>query len=244
MVVGMSAPSVRSMASLGWGWSGWVQPASRLSGPHLGGSMTSAGRAGHSSMMSTTFDLAPQAAEVARVVAAVRDDQLGAPTPCAGTSVAALLDHLHGLSVGMRMAAEKTPVDSPPTASADALPTDWRVRIPEELAALVASWQQPSAWEGTTRAGGVVLPAAVMGVVALNEVLVHGWDLAVATGRPYAVDDGSAQRCLDHAVWFAEAVPDGRDQIYGPVVPVPGSAPVLDRLLGLTGRDPGWTPSP
>jgi uncharacterized protein (TIGR03086 family) len=192
--------------------------------------------------MTTTLDLAPQAAVAARLVDSVRDDQLSAPTPCADTSVAALLDHLHGLAVGMRRAAEKTPTDSPPTASADHLPADWRTRIPQELDALVAAWREPGAWEGTTRAGGAELPASVMGVVALNEVLVHGWDLAVAIGRPYDVDDASARRCLEHAVWFAEAIPEGRDQIYGPVVPVPDDAPVLDRLLGLTGRDPGWAP--
>jgi uncharacterized protein (TIGR03086 family) len=193
-------------------------------------------------MTTTTPDLAPQAAEVARLVALVRDEQLTDPTPCADTSVAALLDHLHGLAIGMRMAAEKTPTGSPPTASADALPADWRERIPMELDSLVASWQRPSAWEGMTVAGGVDLPGAVMGVVALTEVLVHGWDLAVAIGAPYAVDDASAQRCLAHAVWFAEALPEGRNSIYGPVVPVPEEAPVLDRLLGATGRDPAWTP--
>ena len=42
-------------------------------------------------MQTTTPDLAPAAAEVARVVAAVRDDQLTGPTPCVGTSVAAML---------------------------------------------------------------------------------------------------------------------------------------------------------
>jgi uncharacterized protein (TIGR03086 family) len=193
-------------------------------------------------MTTTTFDLAPQAAEVARVVAAVRDDQLGAPTPCTDTSVAALLAHLHGLSVGMRMAAEKTPMGNPPAASADALPADWRARVPRELDELVAAWREPSAWEGMTRAGLAELPAAVMGIVALNEVLVHGWDLAVAIGEAYEVDDASAQRCLEHAVWFAAAMPEGRNAIYGPVVPVPDEAPVLDRLLGMTGRDPGWTP--
>ena len=194
--------------------------------------------------MTTTTqpDLAPQAAEVARLVTEVRADQLEEPTPCADTSVAALLDHLHGLSVGMRMAAEKTSGDAAPRASAADLPADWRVRIPRELDALVAAWREPAAWEGTTRAGGVELPAAVMGVVALNEVLVHGWDLAVAIGQPYVVDDASAQRCLEHAVWFATAVPAGRDAIYGPVVPVPGDAPVLDRLLGLAGRYPAWSP--
>ena len=193
-------------------------------------------------MTTTEPDLAPQAAEVARLVTEVRADQLTGPTPCAGTSVAALLDHLHGLSVGMRMAAEKTPSDAVPRASATDLPADWRERIPRELDALVGAWREPAAWEGTTRAGGAELPAAVMGVVALNEVLVHGWDLAVAIGQPYAVDEAAARRCLEHAVWFAAAVPEGRDAIYGPVVPVPDDAPVLDRLLGLTGRDPAWAP--
>jgi uncharacterized protein (TIGR03086 family) len=192
-------------------------------------------------MTTTTPDLGRQAAEVARVVAAVREDQLTAPTPCADTSVAALLDHVHGLAVGMRMAAEKTPAGAPPAAAAESLPPDWRSRIPRELDELVAAWREPAAWAGTTWAGLAELPAAVMGVVALNEVLVHGWDLAVAIGAPYPVDDASAQRCLDHAVWFAAAMPEGRDAIYGPVVPVPDEAPVLDRLLGLTGRDPGWT---
>jgi uncharacterized protein (TIGR03086 family) len=190
----------------------------------------------------TTPDLSLQAATVAGLVSAVRDDQLPAPTPCADTSVAALLDHLHGLSVGMRMAAEKAPTSTPPRASADLLPDDWRSRIPRELDELVTAWRDPAAWTGSTRAGGVELPAEVMGVVALNEVLVHGWDLAVAIGRPYEVDDAAAQRCLEHAVWFAAAVPEGRNAIYAPVVPVPEDAPVFDRLLGMTGRDPAWTP--
>jgi uncharacterized protein (TIGR03086 family) len=193
-------------------------------------------------MTTTGPDMGVQATELARLVAAVRDDQLGAPTPCGDLPVAALLDHVHGLAVGLRLSAEKTPDENPPSPSADALPADWRTRIPRELDELVAAWAAPGALEGTTRAGLAELPAPVMAVVALNEVLVHGWDLAVALGEPYAVDDGAVQRCLEHAVWFAEAVPEGRDAIYGPVVPVPDAAPALDRLLGLTGRDPGWRP--
>ena len=56
-------------------------------------------------MQTTTLDPGPAAAEVARVVAGVRDDQLGAPTPCEWTSVAAVLDHLVGLTLAFRLAA-------------------------------------------------------------------------------------------------------------------------------------------
>jgi uncharacterized protein (TIGR03086 family) len=193
-------------------------------------------------MTTTTIDLGPAAAEVARVVAGVRDDQLTHPTPCTGTSVAALLDHFVGLTLGLRLAAEKTPTQGAPKADANTLPADWRTRMPEQLDALVAAWRKPEAWEGVTEAGGVQMPAGAIGLVALNEVLVHGWDVAVATGQPYRPDDASAHACLQFGHDFAAASPEGRNSIYGPVVPVPDDAPVFDRLLGLTGRDPSWAP--
>jgi uncharacterized protein (TIGR03086 family) len=194
-------------------------------------------------MQTANPDLAPQAAEVARVVAGVRDDQLTDPTPCAGTSVAAMLDHLVGLTLAFRHAAEKSPLAGGPSANADNLPADWRERIPAQLDGLVAAWQQASAWEGVTEVAGVRMPGTAMGVVALNEVLVHGWDLAVATGQPYEVDPAAAERCLAFALEFAAGAPEARNAMYGPVVPVPDDAPVVDRLLGETGRDPRWTPS-
>jgi uncharacterized protein (TIGR03086 family) len=192
--------------------------------------------------MTTALDLAPQAAEVARVIAGVRDDQLTDPTPCDGTSVAAMLDHFVGLTVAFRLGAEKSPMEGAPSADADHLPADWRERLPAQLDALVAAWDQPEAWDGTTEVGGVRMPAAAMGVVAANEVLVHGWDLAVATGQPYAVDPLTAEACLEFNKGFAVGAPEARDAMYGPVVPVADAAPLFDRLLGRTGRDPSWAP--
>jgi uncharacterized protein (TIGR03086 family) len=189
-----------------------------------------------------TRDFAPQAAEVARVVAGVRDDQLTDPTPCAGTSVAALLDHLVGLTLAFRKAAEKMPQSGGPRADADNLPPDWRTRLPQQLDGLVAAWQQPSAWEGSTEIAGMTMPGAAAGTTGLNEVLIHGWDLAVATGQEYRPDPATAQACFDFGVAFARDAPEARDQMYGPVVPVPEDAPLFDRLLGQAGRDPGWVP--
>jgi uncharacterized protein (TIGR03086 family) len=193
-------------------------------------------------MQTTTFDLGAQTAVLKDVVAGVRHDQLDHPTPCEDTSVAALLDHLVGLTLAFRLAAEKRPLCGAPSASAAALALDWRTLLPSQLDALAAAWRDPSAWEGTAVAGGVEMPAPEMAVVALDEVLVHGWDLAVATGQAYRPDPASVETCWGFVEQFASAPPEVRAGLYGPVVPVPGDAPAFDRLLGLTGRDPGWRP--
>ncbi|WP_116450194.1 TIGR03086 family metal-binding protein [Blastococcus litoris] len=191
-------------------------------------------------MQTTTLDLGPQTAEVARIVAAVRADQLCHPTPCGELNVAALLDHLVGLTHAFREAAGKVPQPPGPYPDAARLAEDWRTRLPDQLDALAAAWREPGAWEGRAVIAGLDLPAGAVGVIALNEVLVHGWDLAAATGQEYRADPASTQACLEYAVDFAANAPEMRDQIYGPVVPVPDDAPVLHRLLGQTGRDPGW----
>jgi uncharacterized protein (TIGR03086 family) len=172
-------------------------------------------------------------------VAGIRTDQLCHPTPCAGMNVAALLDHLVGLTLAFRLAAEKTEVDGGPSADAEHLAPDWGLQIPAQLDALAAAWREPAAWEGETEVAGALLPAPVMAAVALNEVLVHGWDLAVATGQAYRADEASVQACLEMVGDRTDTTgePDG---LFGPVVPVPDSAPAFDRLLGRTGRDPAW----
>jgi uncharacterized protein (TIGR03086 family) len=193
-------------------------------------------------METTSTDLAPAAAETARIVAGIGDDQLAAPTPCAGTSVGGLLDHLVGLTTAFTLAAEKTPFPGGPSASAQDLAPDWRTRIPAQLDALVAAWRQPSAREGMAEAGGVQLPAAVMALVALDELLVHGWDLAVATGQEYRPDPRAVELCAEFVGDRSDEPADAAPGLFGPVVPVPDDAPVLHRLLGRTGRDPGWAP--
>jgi uncharacterized protein (TIGR03086 family) len=194
-------------------------------------------------MQMKTLDLGPQTAEVARIVAGVRDDQLTGATPCEGTPVAGLLDHLAGLSVAFRMAAEKQALSGGPRASADNLVGDWRTAIPAQLASLADAWRAPSAWDGEAEVAGARLPASAMGVVATNEVLVHGWDLAVATGQEYRPDPAAVEACLGYVT--AMNTPENeqmRSGQFGPVVPVPDDAPAMDRLLGLAGRDPGWSP--
>ncbi|WP_107074580.1 hypothetical protein [Micromonospora sp. MH33] len=72
----------------------------------------------------------------------------------------------------------------------------------------------------------------------LNELVVHGWDLASATGQPYAVDHQTAEAV--HRLVSQQASSAGTPGLFGPSMTLPADAPLLDRVLGLTGRDPGW----
>ncbi|WP_371927728.1 TIGR03086 family metal-binding protein [Lentzea sp. HUAS12] len=136
------------------------------------------------------FDLTPAAGRLADVVRAVGDDDLDAPTPCPDYTVGDLLDHVHGLAVAFTMAARKTPLEGTASGDASRLPDDFRESIPARLDELARAWRAHEAWEGMTRAGGVDLPGEVAAAVALDEIVLHGWDLAKATGQPFEVEEG------------------------------------------------------
>ncbi|MCT9092799.1 TIGR03086 family metal-binding protein [Streptomyces sp. ASQP_92] len=188
-------------------------------------------------------DLGPAAAELTRLLGGVRDDQLGASTPCPAYALRELLAHVLGLSVAFQHAARKETGPSTATAPGSVpppeLPADWRELMPESLAAMAAAWRDPAAWEGETQAGGLTLPAAVTGQVALDELVVHGWDVARATGQDYR----PAPADLEISYAFlapSKDDPAARGNAFGPPVDVPDGAPMLDRLIGMSGRDPGW----
>ncbi|MFI7295840.1 TIGR03086 family metal-binding protein [Streptomyces sp. NPDC050121] len=192
----------------------------------------------------TTFDLEPQARIIATLAAGVRDEQLADPTPCPGTAVRNLLGHLTGLAGAFRDAARKdlgSTTDTPPDTTATDIGPGWREELPKVLDELADAWRDPAAWTGMTRAGGVDLPGAVAAAVAVDELVIHGWDLARATGQEYAPDPAALRTSHDFLRAAAEESDRGNG-IFGPVVPVPDDAPLLDRAVALSGRDPGWTP--
>ncbi|MBB4933788.1 uncharacterized protein (TIGR03086 family) [Lipingzhangella halophila] len=190
------------------------------------------------------LDLAPAARQMRALVAEIPDDQLAAPTPCEGLAVGDLLDHVMGLSLAFRLAAEKetSPASGPPPApSAANLPPDWREQLAGRLEALVSAWRDPAAWEGDSAVGGLELPAEQAGMVAVDELVLHGWDLARATGQSYEADPVSVEACHAFVAQIPRDDPKAREGLFGPVVEVPDDAPLFDRTLGLSGRDPSWT---
>ncbi|MFG2194163.1 TIGR03086 family metal-binding protein [Streptomyces sp. NPDC048639] len=196
--------------------------------------------------MTTVLDLEPPARQVARLVDHVTDDQLSGPTPCPDYAVRDLLGHLIGLTVAFRDAGKKTRTAAtgadPSTTPPPVLDGDWRTHLREQLEDLVAVWRNPEAWEGMTEAGGFTFPASEAGKVVINELLVHGWDLARATGQEYSCDDATVRVAI--ALMEPSGDEDERGVLFGPVIEVPADAPLLDRAVGLSGRSPSWTPTP
>jgi uncharacterized protein (TIGR03086 family) len=193
-----------------------------------------------------SVDLTPAARRLADLVAQIPDDVLDAPTPCGDYTVGDLVDHIGGAAVAFTGAAAKDMGEvtgTGPSGDASRLTDDWRARIPRDLVGLVEAWRDPDAWTGMTRAGGVDLPGEVAGVVALDELVLHGWDLARATGQHYECDPPSLEAVHGFVMQFSQpGQEEMRAGLFGPVVQVPDDAPLLDRVVGLAGRDPDWSP--
>lgn len=187
------------------------------------------------------IDLRPATDRVTRLVTELDDDQLALPTPCGAATVGDVVDHLGMFAANFVKVARKEldeDTSSPPPAfDARNLGAGWRDRLAGDLTALADAWSTNAAWTGSTWVAGMHLPAEMVGLVALDELVIHGWDLSTATGEGY---DPPAHE-VDAAIAFVSAFDAPRDgRLFGPIVDVAPDAPAFERLLGLTGRDPNW----
>ncbi len=201
----------------------------------------------------TLFSAATKTAT--EVIAAVRADQLAAPTPCTEYDVRQLLRHLVGVLPRVTAMGRGTDPMLVTTAELDSLADDdvmaaWLAAVADAQAA----WSDDSALERT-----IVLPwatdtgaAALIGYV--SEITVHTWDIAHATGQTPAWNDAAVENAYalirnwlpgeGRAEIFAEvrkkmgpdaaAAPDP----FAEVVPVADDAPAIDRLVAWNGRRP------
>jgi uncharacterized protein (TIGR03086 family) len=86
------------------------------------------------------------------------------------------------------------------------------------------------------------MPGEVAGIVATEELVVHAWDLARATGQDLATDPGALEAAMQMLSQFQEpgkvAEPGA---VFGTVVDTTDDAPLLDRVVAFSGRDPSWS---
>jgi uncharacterized protein (TIGR03086 family) len=196
-------------------------------------------------MSDNTVDLTPATQRLADLVARVRDDELNGPTPCPAYTLGDLIEHVGGLALAFRAAAEKDTaspyVNGTPSGDAARLPADWRGRIPADLAALARAWAKPDAWTGMTRIANQDAPAENVGVTVADELVVHGWDVARATGQPYSAEPELLDAAQAFLGFFASPdAPAGPEVAFGPSRPVAEDSAALDRVVALAGRDPAW----
>ena len=196
--------------------------------------------------MTALPDLGPTATQLGELVRDIDDEQLDAPTPNADYTLGTLLDHIDVLSVVFTAAATKDVgnwTEAPAAPDAAHLADGWRDRIPRRLDDLAAAWRDPDAWTGTTKAGGLDLPGDLAGRIALDEIMIHGWDVARSIGRPYEADPAALDPVLEFVGGFGgPGMEQARNGLFGTEVEVADDAPLFDRILGITGRDPAWTP--
>jgi uncharacterized protein (TIGR03086 family) len=147
-------------------------------------------------------------------------------TPCSEFDVSELVGHLVDSLSGLAAMAGR---EADRRAGGDL----------EEQVAHVAQ-QALEAWgrrglDGTVSAGPTQLPAAVAAGILVLELLVHGWDVAAATGQKLPVSEELAGYVLS----LAEQVvtPQLRQGgSFAEAVDVAADAPALDRLAAFTGR--------
>ncbi|MGI8887450.1 MAG: TIGR03086 family metal-binding protein [Nocardioidaceae bacterium] len=180
--------------------------------------------------------------DTAMLVNGIRAEQWTAPTPCIGWTVRDVVRHM---ITGNDMFAAVLRGDQPSlrdsTATHDG--ADSSADFRRSADGLLAAFGSPGVMERV-----VSVPfGSVPGVVALHlrlvEALVHGWDIAHATGQPAWFDDEVADQELEFTKATLDGVPPGRTP-FGPPQPVADTAPAIDRLAGLLGRTvpPNLTP--
>jgi uncharacterized protein (TIGR03086 family) len=192
--------------------------------------------------MNLHAELTDAADAAARVAANVRPAQFGHATPDTEWEVRTLLNHLilwtaysferraHGESVSQQL------MDSDFAAEPD-FAAAYRAQLDRALGA----WADPAIWQRDLNVMGSATPAADVAAMMLAELVLHGWDLAAATGQSYTVSDRAAAAAL--AAVEANAEMFRQYKGFAEPVGLADGAPVLDRALALSGRDPSWRPA-
>ena len=171
-------------------------------------------------------------------VAAVPADRWGDQSPCADWDARDVVRHvvdMHAVMLGpVNRALSPAPsVDEDPLAAFTAARADIE-RLLEDPAL--------AATECATPMGAMTCEQHVDGVVS-EDLVIHRWDLAKATGQDDTINPDELER-----LWpIAQSIGDELRTpghfgpgivVFGPEVPMPADAPLQHRVLGLLGRNP------
>jgi uncharacterized protein (TIGR03086 family) len=180
-----------------------------------------------------------------RKVAAVQPGQWSDQSPCEAWTARDVVDHIVMMLGVMLRPVERKPRAAPSVAD-DPLASFEAARA--DVAAVLDDPELAGA-ESDTPNGRMTVEQQIDEVVS-DDLVLHGWDLARATGQDDAMEHDDVERLWSRATAIPpELMAKYRTpgafgpgvQVFGPEVAVPVDAPLQDRLLGLIGRDPGWS---
>jgi len=193
------------------------------------------------STQKTTDLLVAVLADLAPVVGGITKDQLHDRTPCTDYDVAQLRDHVLGWLTTFADGFAN-PAGQAPRAGLDGYtaPADAAAEVRSAAGTLARALRGGAAGR-PLRLGDSAMPGDMALGMILWEYQVHGWDLARATGQHWSPPAAAAEESLTFAPAMLTDDYQGDGKAFGKPVGVPHEAPPLDRLLGLSGRDPGWT---
>jgi uncharacterized protein (TIGR03086 family) len=160
----------------------------------------------------------------------IKPDQLENPTPCAKYTVRGVFEHMIGGAT--TFAAAFRGVEAAPPDTGDVLEQFGPV-----LTDLVTAIREPGALDQTIQTPMGEMPAEAFARFIVVDGLVHGWDLAQATGQPY---DPPEALVTEVDAFARQAIPQAaRDgDTFAEEVDAPPSATPIERLVAFTGRQP------
>jgi len=157
-----------------------------------------------------------------------------APSLCPGWDVRFELNHLVG---GMRIfAAELSGVPAGGDHHDDWLGDDHVGAFTTAADLDRAAWHRPGALDTTVRLGFGAVPGRTAALIHLTEILVHGADLAVVSGREELVDQRQCAELLN-TMQHLDFDAFRRPGMFGAERPAPAGAPAHWQLLAFLGRD-------
>lgn len=175
-------------------------------------------------------------ASTATFVAGTRADQLGDDTPCEGWDVRALLNHVIGGNQLYAVAAAGKAADWE-TREHDRVGDDLHAAYDESAAEVTAQFAGLDLRAGQVELPFGALPASHAVAVHFVDVLMHGWDLAVATGQDPTLNPEMCNAALE----IVAAYPPeswGDQKFFAHKVSVDPSTARHDRLAATLGRQP------
>ena len=170
------------------------------------------------------LDLYENASQWANQKVAGAADQLDAPTPCDGWDVRTLMNHMLETQQYFLSSAVGGDASPPSPEPPELLGKDPEADFESGRDEMLRAYGEPGVIEKTGPSIGI----------AFSDQLLHGWDLAKATGQDSTMPSGLPEAAFE--MIHGRFTDQQRQGVFKPEIPIPDDASAQDKLLAYTGR--------